>query len=552
MDATHPAISRVAVDDFTRPGDADSAPGIRAAIAHALRCGASEVRFAVGRYRLQSATEHYAPGAVHDAANLGDAPYKACHLHVQGARGLRLSGAVDADGHPATVLVGENDGLNHGLLPAILWCEDCPGLTVRDLAFTREPTYASAGVVVEHSADGITVEVFPGEPCWDGMGTYCMNRCDPRTGALRGASVTFGGGAGTVWKHRGGRLLSLASPAVAAQVSLGEALSWHQGARSDIQVYFGSCHGLQLTNLRTANANGLALVTEGCRDITADRLVFRPDGQRLFTAPRDGWKLFKCSGQISVSRLEIHGVRMDGQNVHSTWLQRESDAADDSAVFRCRYALTPLSNGSTIECWLGGELTVATLLAWEHLGKAGDEHRLRLRFDRTLPAGPGLLAAPLCWQPERYLCRASTFSSIAGAGHLIRGGRVTISGCTYRDLMCPGIHLGAEFGTHPEASHATDVLIEDNTFASCGLRDRAVYDRGPGGCIATGSIGPDPAPTCAANRGIVIRGNRFSAAPVGIALRQAREVRLEGNSFDAIGEELRSDAASTHEVTTGA
>jgi hypothetical protein len=537
MNATHPA-SVIEVDAFTRPGDPDSAPGIRAAVARALATGAGVLRFAAGRYLLRSADEHDAPGIIHDVDSLDQAPRKACHIHLRGAQGLVIEGARDAQGDPATVLAGHNDRANHGLLPAILWCEDSPGLTVRDLAFTRDPVYASAGLVIERSSATVVVEVLDGEPCWDGMGAYCMNRCDPATGALRGASVTFGRGAGTLWRRREGRVLALDSAEVAAQVAPGELLSWHQGARTDIQTYFGACHGLQLENLRTANANGLAMVAERCRDIRADRIVLRPDGRRLFTAPRDGWKLYRCSGRIEVTRLHVHGVRMDGQNLHSTWLQREGDAGGDAAVFGARYACAPLEAGSEVECWLGDRLTVATIADWRHAGRSVDGHRYQVRFTAQLPAGPGLLAAPLCWQPERYTCRDSTFSSIAGAGHLIRGGRVEITGCTYRDLMCPGIHLGAEVGTHPEGGHVTDVLVEDCSFTACGGRERARYDRGPGGCIATGTIG-DIAPADGDfNRRIRIRGNRFADVPLGISLRQAAEIEMKGNRFSGVACEL--------------
>lgn len=537
------------VDAFTRPGDADSAPGIRAALAQALALGVGTLRFAPGRYLLRSAVDHPAAGAVHDAANLGQAPVQACHLHLRGAQGLHLEGALDAQGDPATVLVGFNDGANHGTLPAVLWCEDCTGLEVSGLAFTREPAYASAGVVCERSATGLAVEVFAGEPCWDGMGTYCMNRCDPASGALRGGSLTFGQGAGQDWRLRGGRILTLADPAVAARVAVGELLSWHQGARSVIQTYFGACHGLRLARLRTCNAIGLAMVAEGCRDIEADRIVLRPDGRRLFTAPRDGWKLFKCSGRIALSRLDVHGVRMDGQNLHSTWLVREGGDGGREAIFQLRYALTPLAVGSVVECWLGDVCTLATIASWRQIGRTAEGHRLHLRFDVPLPAGPGLLAAPRCWQPDRYTCRDSLFSSIAGAGHLIRGGRVEITGCSYRQMMCPGVFLGAENGGHPEGGHVLDALVEGCSFEDCGGFERERYDRGPGGCIATGTIGPFLPATGRFNRGIRLLGNRFAGSPVGIRLRQAQEVRLAGNHFTDVAQPLLVDGGSTADVT---
>lgn len=243
------------VKDYTRPSDEDCAAGICKAIDTAIATGAERVIFEPGRYHLVSYALLKTEGMVHDAGS-GNHPSKECHLIVKDSKELTLQGAVDDNGEPSTVLVGYNDGNLHGYLPAILWCEDNAELSLQNLAFTREPEFASAGVIVARTDTSITVEVFDGNPCHDNMGTYCMNRVDPVTVALTGESVTYGFGAGSNWEKIGERTLVLHNESVASKVQLGEYLSWHQGARTDFQTYFARCDHLKLSNLRVRNANG--------------------------------------------------------------------------------------------------------------------------------------------------------------------------------------------------------------------------------------------------------------------------------------------------------
>ncbi|MDF2921360.1 MAG: hypothetical protein K0R57_274 [Paenibacillaceae bacterium] len=514
----------VYIRDFAEQDDAAS---IRAAIRQAVETGADTVSFEPRRYLLQSFVAIQTEGFAHDAGSLSAAE-KDCHIPILGAAGLTLRGAIDENGEPATVLVGYNDLKIHGLLPAILWCEDCPGLQLRNIAFTREPEYASAGVVTAKSGDKIEVEVFPGNPCYDGMGAYCMNRINPKTGALTGESVTYGYGTANLWKLEGPGRLSLVDSAVAAKVEQGEFLSWHQGAQTDFQTYFARCDSLRLSNLRTYNANGFCMLAENCRDITADRVVFKPDGNRLFTAPRDAWKLFKCRGSIEMSRMSIHGVRMDGQNMHSNWLSLKEKTAADEAVFFCRYTFASLDTGSMVDLHHEEEVYPLRIRQWSHEGSYENGQLYRIAFDGSLPECivEGSLGAAACWEPDRYLCKDSEFVNIAGAGHLVRFDHLVILNCTYRNTMNPGILLGAELPTHWEGGHATDILIKGCEFDNCGFFPRY----GASGCIGIRSYGFSGK----FNRNIIIADNVMRNSAIGVHAVDADQVYLIGNTFQSV------------------
>ena len=313
----------VFVGDFVSTNSVDAVSGIRAAVKRAMAIGARKIVFEPGTYCLHTSSCLGKTSKEDPIIGRKGWEERQCHLLIERFSGLTLQGAVDASGNPATELVGFNDGINNGLLPSILWIEDCQQLTLENLTFTRNPEYASAGEVVAVEGDTVQVEVFEGNPCYDGMGTYCLNRIDPCSGALLGNSVTFGEGADNSWKLLGGRRLELHDSKVASQVNTGEYLSWHQGAKTDFQVYIGRCRDVQLSNIRTCNSNGFCLITEGCEDVRADRVVFKPRGNQLFTGPRDAWKIGKCSGHFEISGMAVEGVRMDGQNMHSNWMVLE-------------------------------------------------------------------------------------------------------------------------------------------------------------------------------------------------------------------------------------
>ncbi|SDT38142.1 Right handed beta helix region [Paenibacillaceae bacterium GAS479] len=527
------AASSIYVRDFKQGDDAER---IRAAIQRALATGAERVVFEAGRYLLQSTVTIQTEGFAHDAGS-PDEGFKASHLVILRANKLTLQGAVDEFGEPATILVGYNDGQIHDYLPSILWCEDCTDLALRDIAFTREPEFASAGVVVHKDASRIVVEVFEGNPCSETMGAYCMNRFDPLTGSLVGESVTYGDGAGNPFIRTGERLLTLDSPMVAGKVEVGEHLSWHQGARTDFQTYFARCDRLSLSNIRTFNANGFAMLTENCRDISADRVVFRPDGNRLFTAPRDAWKLFKCSGNIDINRMVVEGVRMDGQNMHSNWLVLQGVLSAREAVFFCKYTFAPLVVGSDVELHDGERVIKVRIASWNHMGKGEHGHYYGIEFEQDLPeeAREGMLGAANCWEPDRYICRDSEFVNIAGAGHLVRCDHLYILNCTYRNTMNPGILLGAELPIHSEGGHATDIVIKNCEFDNCGFFPR--YEAA--GCIGVKSAGFQGK----FNRDILIVNNVMRNSRIGVHVIDGDEVYLIGNTFESVEEPVLTDEA---------
>ncbi len=520
----------IEVKDFTKPGGKDSSRGIRLAIQEAIRTGAERVVFEPGKYVLDSTVFFKTEGMTHDKGSPANRKGKDVHIGITGSNGLCLCGKKDAAGGPATILAGKNDCTVHTFLPAIIWCENNRNLTIENIGFTREPVFASAGEVMHVSENEISVKLFDGIPEAEGQDAYCMNRFD-RNGNLIGESVTYGGGAGARWQRKGS-LYTLHAPQVASTLQPGELLSWHQGAQTDFQVYFGHIQNLKLRNLRTYNCNGFGFLSEQCRNIDAEKIVFAPDGSRLFTGPRDAWKLFKCQGQIRIRGLSVRGVRMDGQNVHSNWLTLRKTTSSRTYLCFSPYTYAPITPSSLLEYYEGYEKKTLAISSAHHAGPHENGHLYELTLEAPLPATQikGALLAAACWEPETYTCVQSKFVNIAGAGHLLRTDNVLLEENEYRNTMNPGVLLGAELPTHQEGGHATSVTIRKSVFENCGFFPRYAA-RGCIGLKSSGFDGPF-------NTDITIADNHFSNAQIGIHLLDAGNVTTLRNHYINIAQPI--------------
>lgn len=512
------------------------------------------ILFEAESYYLKDFQRIFTDSIAHDDG-CGDINQKDCHIILKNIKNLTLKGQVDGEGNPATTLVGYNGAISQAALPTILWAEKCKNLIIKNISFTREPECASAGKIIDIDKDKITVEVFPGLPCNDGMAAYCMNRFDLDQSKLVGASITYGFGFDTRFKKIAHNKLTIESSQIANEVHVGEGLSWHQSGKTDFQVFFGECDNLEFYNIRVYNSNSFAILTENCKNIKAQRLLIKPKGYQLFTGSRDGWKIYRCCGNIILKDCHIEGVRMDGQNVHSNFMTVQEILSDNEIIFACKYAPITLRENSEVEFYNGTEITSLCMSQWcfngkdrakakvqqgidQSVGILGPMNNItlyRLKFKAKLPGfvKEGTLMTPVCWEPDHYVCENTTFKNIAGAGHLLRCDNVEIRKCKYINIMNAGILMGAEFDTHCEGGHVINAKIEDCVFENCGFKPR--YGEYGCGCIAVKSQGFSGM----YNKNISIEGNCFKDSQRAVEINDADGVVLSGNQFYNIGEKYK-------------
>lgn len=520
------------------------------------------VHFGKGIYCLTEWECHETFSIAHDDG-CGDIHEKDCHIYLENLDNLTLEGECTETGEPATVLSGFNSQISQTLLPSVLWVENCRNLTVENLAFTRRPECASAGEIVRIEEGSIFVSVFPGNPCYDKMAAYCMNRFSIKEKALLGESLTYGFGYDRRFSLVGERLLMLEDEELSSRVCVGEGLSWHQAGKTDFQLFFGRCDDLKLKNIRIYNTNSYALLTENCCNIYAEHLIIKPKGNQFFTGPRDGWKIYRCTGKIRIENCFTEGVRMDGQNVHSNFLIAEKIISDREILAVCRYAPVSMREDFDVQFYDQTETEIRKCASWEILGTYFEEpekeaaegaavkrealHRMtryRICFSEKMPSfvKEGTLMSASCWEPQKYLCHHNVYKNIAGAGHLLRCKNAEISECTYENMMNAGILIGAEFDTHCEGGHGEDIYIHDCTFRNCGMKER--YGKYGRGCISIKSQGFSGA----VNKRITIKDNMFEDSDRALEIRDAYHVEISGSQYRNIRETVLVDKMTTEQI----
>ncbi len=535
----------VYVKEFITLPCEDAAQGIREAVLAAKEQKASVLQFEAGVYPLKSYIPIETDLTAHDAG-AALVPEKDVHLLFAGLENLTIRGAQNSDGTPATLLEGSNSLKIHDLLPSILWLTDCKNVTVENLKFKRNPEFCSAGKVTKIEGDTLFIEVFQGNPCYDNMGTHCINRFTP-DGNLNGVSLSYGPGLKENFRLAGDRLLSLKDADIAKQVEIGDILTFHQGAKTDFQCYFGATENLTLKNLHTVNANGFAFLAFNIHNLNILNVKFKPEGNQYFTAPRDAFKLHKCSGNIHVDGMYIEGVRMDGQNMHSNFMFPTEQPSEKELVLFSRYAYLDLPENTVMELYTNGteqffeiEKACSDKQACYYNDFPG--YYYRVTFKQPLPklnADEDVLLAR-AWEPDSYVCENSVFKNIAGAGHLSRIDHMRIKNCTYTNLMNSGIWLGVEFPTHIEGGNATDIEISDCTFTNCGFSSRC----GAMGCIGMNSFQFD----AYHNKDIRIKNCTFKDSGIGLDIQNATDVYVDNCTFDNVETEICTNSANSEKI----
>ena len=528
-------MKTVYIKDYVSLPCDDATKGIMKAIEDAKQTDAQCIEFEAGVYKLKQSYKHKTDQTAHDAgADFKE--FKDVHLLFSELENIKITGIADENNNPLTILEGYNNMELNTLLPSILWVDGGENISISNFKLRRNPEFCSCGKVVDIVGDKIFLEVFEGNPCYDNMGTYCMNRFTSN-GELFGNSLSFGNGLDVNFRLVNNNTLSLDSEDIANKVAIGDIITFHQGAKTDFQCFFGNIKNLRLENIHTTNANGFAHLAFNINNLTVRNVKFKPENNMHFTAPRDAFKLHKCSGIIDISDMEIEGVRMDGQNIHSNYLFIEDIISDDTIKFFTRYAYLPLKDGSNMEFYIKEEKALLKINSWEHNGSGMNNgyygQYFTVTFDKKIPfdVDKSILCLASCWEADEYICKNSSFKNIAGAGHLSRTDNMRITNCSYKNMMNSGILLGAEFPTHTEGGHATDIVIKNCVFDNCG--NTARYDaKGCIGIKSHGLSGPN-------NKDITIENCIFKNSDIGIDIHDSDNVLINQCVFENIAKNVR-------------
>lgn len=509
-----------------------------------------------GAIPLKSTTLFSTPSISHDDG-AGDVEEKRAHFLIKGMENLTISGQIDEKGEPSTILLGENDEFPQSIKPSVLWAEECRNLTLENLEFAFEKPSCYWGKVVRKEEGRLFIEAKGDYP--PVLPLYCMNRFS--SSALKGRSLTIGFGIDDTMERGSEGLYVLSRKDIAEKVQVGDDLSWHLSGKTDFLVFISSSSDLRLSNIRISDASGFGMLTENIRNIKADRVVIKPHSGYQ-SVSRDGWKIFRCSGKVSLDRCHIEGTRMDGQNVHSNYMVvKEMDGNVVRAEMK--YAPTPLRVGEDVEFLCPKLLGKGKVLSWRiissqyrttvqegdktaALAVEGKKNRFNLyeiEFD-SIPKGTkeGVLLSPSSMTVDEYEVKNSTFFNIAGSGNLFRGRRAFFFNNRYENLMNGGILIGAEKDTHAEAMNPESVVVKNCVFINTGFYPRYGEKAMAGIAAAAQGFGDE-----ALIGELRIEDCVFSNMERAVEVRNTMKCILTGNKYENVETKILS--VNTKELT---
>ncbi len=491
-------------------------------------------------------------------------------------KNLTIKGAVDDKGRPATELIRNYKMKFDVNANRILYAQNCPNLTVKNIVFDNKPQYMACGEVVENDGQSIIIKVPEGLPYVDGSRAYCGNIWDKKTGNLvvGKGSFSFGGAVDNMpdltLRFHGDpkdRLLKMDSPRVAKVAKVGEIISWNFGWLG-YQVIFSKCDNLRVENVWTHSAIGFCMQASYCRNVTAKGVKFikREGSRQMHVGSRDAWKLFSCKGVAIIEDMYVEGVRWDGQNVHGIFAWPYEIIDKNTAIFS--NDLYGISGGTF---FIGSKvgffkdkdtevfLTVKSVeeLPTQPAGKIVDygygkeanmdepqsskvalsqnlppknKKSVKVTFEEEIP--DFVNGSTICnlygLNLESYLLINSTFRNIAGCASLIRNDDVNIVGNTFDHIMYPAVCIGGALA-EVEGVISKNAYVANNTFIACGWQDRHGASAALSAKVQLSKR--TPRSMTPYMRNINASGNTFIDCPKGIEMSGVDGLYIYGNTF---------------------
>ncbi len=404
------------------PDDGKSdAEAIQAALDNARKMSLRRVRFEGGVYDFSGI-----PGWEGD-----EKPEKGtCYMTLKGGADLELVGAVDAMGRPATRWIKSNDLKEKQ--PKILAVERGTNIAVRNFLIDLEPYYSSAGKVLTVQDDDVEVEVLANHPRIDGQRAFIMGTYDFSSGLAKVTRLTWDFDLPR-WRVVGddaGRRMKITCRALALTCRPGDGVFWFQGNYCGGLLSFSRVEGLLVENVKILGGHGFPLICNHCRNITYRNVKLAPEGNRIVTSCRDGFKIYRPSGAVIMDRVVIDGcLGDDGQNIHGTWLVIAEKRSQRSLIAthpRENIGQHPLTPGSRVKL-LDQELKTSwesTVVTCEVI----DKTKLLLTFRDQLPdwADQGLPLEPQEWLPEKVHIKNCVYRNTGRFGLFLKGSNALI------------------------------------------------------------------------------------------------------------------------------
>ena len=520
----------VRVSDFGAvPNDGkDDLKKIRKAFKKAETVGATKILFEAGVYDLFCGNVQ-----AEEALVLNHVP------------NLEMTGAVDADGNPATTLLRHYD-MGHDLKARnLLRINECLNFKLSNMVFDNYPRYMTSGEVTFNDGKNVAIRIFEGCTLLDESLMYCANLWDLDTRNLKHAqSVTYGGGvtrkadeyAVRVVNHPE-RVVKVRSEDVARKVEVGDGISWHFGWNGT-QVDFWKCDNMMMENVHSYSAIGFHFQSSLCRNIKGHKVRIGREGPDLNCGSRDAWKLWLCMGDIHMDDIYMDGVRWDGQNVHGKHLYVVGTEGTNKVYFTYNgMAIERIEPGDKIGMWKNDSTEIMmTVKKYDLLPPTAEYKKLAYAiFEEPIPE---FISSNTVCNPHSHTCQYilenSEFENIAGNASLLRNNSSIVRNCSFHHIMYPAVLLGGDLDN--ESVTGRNLLVEGCEFVDCAW----VARNGAKAPVAAG-IHKYKDFTIPYIYDMKILNNRFVDSNTAIHLIKVDGVEIKGNTFENCNEKVKLD-----------
>jgi hypothetical protein len=457
ISAGPPDKNKISVSDFGAfPNDGkDDSKAILAAIERARLDGIHQVCFEKGKYEFNTI-----------AGWERTERKRSCYVTIQDLSNLELTGVTNEQGLPATFWVKDNDLKE--CQPMILSIQQSENITLRNISVDMAPYYYSAGKIVAVKGDEVTIEVLQDHPRIDGQKAYIMGLYDFEARKAKVVRLTWDTDL-PQWHLAGdvkGRLMTTHFLSLAQSCKIGDGVFWFQGNYTGSMLNFRNIKGLLLENVHILNGHGFPITCNFCHDITYRNVSVKPEGNRIATACRDGFKIYCGSGKILMDGVHIEGcLGDDGQNIHGTWLSVLRKQPDNG-----------LFTTTSMPCLTPGKAVV--LLddqfhpAWRSTVAACTQvdKEMLITFGDPIPdwVHEKTPIEPQEWLPDSLHIINSVYRSTGRFGVYLKASNTLIEKCLFENNVA-AIHIGGEWSwgywlesTNPQHVEIRNCIFRDN------------------------------------------------------------------------------------------
>lgn len=520
----------------------DDSKAILAAIEYARSNGMHSVRFDAGVYDFKGL-------AGWETSERGK---RSCYIPLQDIHDLAITGAVDELGKAATFWIKDND-LKEGQ-PMMLSVDHGSNVTLRNIVLDLAPYYYSAGRVISVQEDEVTIEVLPGHPFVDGQKAYIMGLYDLEARKAKVLRLTWDSDL-PQWRITGDvkeRQMKLEYKSLAQSCKVGDGVFWFQGNYTGSLLDFSGIKDLLLENVHVLNGHGFPITNSYCHNLTYRNVSIKPQGNRIATVCRDGFKLFCASGKVLMDGIHIEGcLGDDGQNIHGMWLAAAQKRSDkDLLVTSARSVLTPgeevvLLDDQFHPAWRSKVVNCVT-----------EGRDMTITFTDPIPdwVHEKTAVEPQEWLPDSLYVRNSVFRSTGRFGILLKASNTLIENCLFENNVA-GIHMGGEWswGYWLESTNPNHVEIRNCTFRDNHLDMRFGGNKMDMAISIASWTHPDkfgvPSEVLSGLiRDIRIHDNLFENESICVSLHNCSDVWFWNNTVRNCGTELEIDKNTTENI----